>query len=552
MLSSRRPLRQVRRALLVASVLSVGISALLLSLPLFALQLFEAAIPAGSADLIVVASACIAAALVLSLGVDACREVILVRAGMWLDHQIGQEIVETSLALRLAETTVRARSDAVGRLRDALAGGRLTAITELPWTLAGCGAVALIHPMLGLVAAGVLVGMLTIVLVASAFARRSARDADHKQAEARAFADAVAADANMLAATGISSGVARRWELINRGHVARAYTSSLRLGLLRSMERTLQAAGVVGMLATGAYLAASGEVSAGAAIAAMLLAARGFAIAEQIALNWDDVASFRRSIRTLQGHEADVRTLQAARKGSPWSAGQIVIVEATAGYPGQFNPALAGISMTLEPGSAIGIIGSKGSGKSALAALLGGHLCVLRGRVEIDGLPLAAAQHAAKGAPIGYLPDDPKLLTGTILQNISGFGFEADTAALQAAARVGIHETISALPGGYDTDVGHGGSALPLRLKRAVALARAICGNRRVVVLDDPEAGLDAGGLKQLEQLIGELRASGVSLAIATGEPRLLRLTDHVVVMANGRVEANLPSHVLEQRRQAA
>ncbi len=552
MVSSRRPLRQVRRALLVASLLSAGISVLLLSLPLFALQLFEAAIPAGSTELIVIASACIAVALILSFAVDACREVLLVRAGMFLDHQIGQEIVDTSVALRLEETTVRARGDAVGRLRDALTGGRLTAITELPWTIAGCGAVALIHPMLGLVATGVLVGMLTTVLAAGAFARRTSRDADNKQAEMRAFSDAVAADAPTLAASGISSGVARRWELLNRGYVARAYTSSVRLSLMRSLVRTLQAAGVVGMLATGAYLAVVGEVSAGAAVAAMLLAARGFMTAQQIALDWDGVTIFRRSVLTLQGHEADLGTLQAARKGATWTAGQIVAVDATAGYPGQINPVLAGISMTLEPGSAIGIIGGRGAGKSALAALLGGHLCVLRGRVEIDGLPLPVAQLAAKGAPIGYLPDNPTLLAGTILQNISGFGTETDAAALQAAARVGIHEMISALPGGYDTDVGHGGSALPRRLKRAVALARAICGNRRVVVLDDPEAGLDAAGLMQLERLIAALRAGGVSLVMATGEPRLLRLTDHVVVMADGRVKATLPSHVVEQRRQAA
>ena len=137
----------------------------------------------------------------------------------------------------------------------------------------------------------------------------------------------------------------------------------------------------------------------------------------------------------------------------------------------------------------------------------------------------------------------PRLLAGSVLDNIAGFAAQgAEAGAARAAFLAGVHEMLAALPDGYETDVGEDGSALPVRVRRAVALARALHGNPRVVVLDEPELRLDEAGLGGLIRTLENLRRNGTSLVIATNEPRLLQLTDNIVLLSNGAVEAVLPS----------
>jgi ABC-type protease/lipase transport system fused ATPase/permease subunit len=153
--------------------------------------------------------------------------------------------------------------------------------------------------------------------------------------------------------------------------------------------------------------------------------------------------------------------------------------------------------------------------------------------------------------PIGYLPDDPALIDGTVHENIARFADASLISVARAALRGGVHETLQGLAAGYDTPVGPHGSGLALRERRAVALARAVHGDPKIVVLDEPEIGLDGASLRRLLAVLGDLKADGTSLVIATQDPRLLALTETIAVLNQGVVQAFGPADDVRRKIEA-
>jgi ATP-binding cassette subfamily C protein len=212
---------------------------------------------------------------------------------------------------------------------------------------------------------------------------------------------------------------------------------------------------------------------------------------------------------------------------------------ATAVPPGGNKVVVQDASLRLEAGSGLGIIGPSGSGKSSLARLLVGAWQPARGRVRIDGASLDQWSPEQLGKHIGYLPQDVELFSGTVAQNIARFDTEADPQAiLAAAAAAGVHELITDLPEGYDTQVGESGNALSAGQAQRVALARALYGNPFLVVLDEPNSNLDAEGDEALSRAIAGIRSRGAIVVVVAHRPSAIAGVDLLLMMANGRVQA--------------
>ena len=196
------------------------------------------------------------------------------------------------------------------------------------------------------------------------------------------------------------------------------------------------------------------------------------------------------------------------------------------------------MTFDIEPGQSVAIVGPNGSGKSTLAGILAGAMNPTAGIAALDGLPVTKWQRGDCDPPIGYLADEPLLLEGSVHDNIARFTDMSQIGVAQAAMRAGVHETLHTLHAGYDTPVGPQGSNLSLRERRAVSFARAVAGNPKIVVLDEPEIGLDGASMRRLMSNLEILKEKGMALVIATQDPRLLSLVDKVVVLANGAVQA--------------
>ena len=168
------------------------------------------------------------------------------------------------------------------------------------------------------------------------------------------------------------------------------------------------------------------------------------------------------------------------------------------------------LSLKLQRGNGLGVIGPSASGKSSLARMLVGYWAPGQGKVCLDGASLHQWAPDILGRSIGYLPQDVELLTGTVAQNISRFEPDADPTAIRAAAATaGVHDMIVSLPNGYDTQIGEQAGALSAGQAQRIALARALYRDPFLVVLDEPNSNLDAEGEAALTQAILGIRARG-------------------------------------------
>ena len=205
--------------------------------------------------------------------------------------------------------------------------------------------------------------------------------------------------------------------------------------------------------------------------------------------------------------------------------------------PGAEAPAVRGASFLLEPGTALGIAGPSASGKSTLARALAGVWPPLSGQVMLGGAALDQYGEEALARHVGWLPQEVVLFAGTVAENIARLAPEPDPeAVIRAAERAGAHGMILVLPGGYDYQVAAGGAALSGGQRQRIALARAIYGDPVVVVLDEPDAHLDAEGAAALGRALAELKARGGAAVIVAHRPGAFAECDRVLAMEQGRL----------------
>ena len=197
---------------------------------------------------------------------------------------------------------------------------------------------------------------------------------------------------------------------------------------------------------------------------------------------------------------------------------------------------MADVSIELQAGQGLGVIGPSASGKSSLARLLVGVWRPLRGGIRLDGAALDQWSEEVLGRHIGYLPQDVELFVGTVAENISRFDTSGDPGKVLAAAEAaGVHDLIVGLPKGYDTELRGAGLGLSVGQQQRIALARALYGEPFLVVLDEPNANLDREGEAALTRAILGVRQRGGIVIVVSHRPSALASVDTILIMNQGR-----------------
>lgn len=184
------------------------------------------------------------------------------------------------------------------------------------------------------------------------------------------------------------------------------------------------------------------------------------------------------------------------------------------------------------------MVGSSGAGKTTLCRLILGVMPPSGGVVRLDGVDIATQSRATLGPHIGYLPQNPSLFAGTVAENIARLAAEPEGEAVVAAAKAaGVHELILRLPKGYDTVLGEEGAPLSAGQRQRLGLARALYGAPSLVVLDEPNAHLDAEGEQTLAMALLGLKQRGATVLLVTHRLAILRHADQVLVLEHGAIE---------------
>jgi len=339
---------------------------------------------------------------------------------------------------------------------------------------------------------------------------------------------------------GMMEAYRARWQKANSEALAWQVLASDRLGTLSSATKSLRLGLQSMMLAIGAALALNHEISAGTIVAATIIFGRALAPVEQVIGHW------RAMIRAIDGYGKLDTLLKAMpepadRTALPDPIGHLQVSGLRVAAPDTRQLILSNLAFEVKPGQMLAVIGPSASGKSTLARTLVGLWPPFGGSVRLDGARLDQWDPEQLGRHIGYLPQSIELFSGTVKENIARFREDArDEDIIAAAKQAHAHELILGLPQGYETQLGAFATYLSAGQRQRMALARALFGNPRLVVLDEPNANLDRVGDDALDSAIDGMRARGQAIVLvshrvqAIGKADLLLYIDRGVQRAFG------------------
>jgi PrtD family type I secretion system ABC transporter len=529
---------QVRPLVATLAGLSFFVNLLFLVPAFFMLQVFDRVLPSGSWETLAVLLAGTLAALLFLLALDYVRSRLQHVVGTIIDERLSPPVVG-ALVARAAGAGRAASSDGVrdvASLRNLFASNGAVALFDAPWALVYVLVIWAIHPWLGLGAAAAALLMLAVAWMNDRATRRTLEEAQREGRRSGQYVESSLRNAEVLQALGMTGPLLARWGEFRR-RLSLLQTDASRAGVaFTALTRFLRQAIQVLMLALGAWLVLAQEASAGVMIAATILLGRALQPVEQVVSSWrllsDARAAFGR-LRELSRDFAD----GAERVAIPAPTGRLVAEGVSYRIAGHDRFVLSGVGFSLEPGEALALIGPSAAGKSTLARVLTGIWRPQAGAVRLDGANVAVWPREQIGPGIGYLPQDVELFEGTVADNIARLGRVDSPLVVAAATRANAHEMILTLPRGYDTPVGPQGSLLTPGQRQRIGLARALYGQPRFIVLDEPNANLDASGEAALARALRVLHDEGVTLVVITHRPSLISHVDKILVLQAGRIQ---------------
>jgi PrtD family type I secretion system ABC transporter len=529
---------RLRSLLLYAGLFSLAINLLLLAPPLYMLQVFDRVLSSRSEETLVVLTVAAVVALAFMALLDVLRARLLVAAGVVLDRRLGPEVLDGLIAqsAKLAGGAYLNGLRDVATLRGFLSGAGLLAVLDAPWLPLFVALIFLFHPVLGAVALAGAALMVALAVVNERVTRKAVDEAQARSRRAGRFIDVNVRNAEVVAALGMLGAVTRRWRGLNDAALQEQSGVNCALGAFSGLTKFVRQFIQLAMLAVGASLVVTHDLTAGLMIAATIILGRALAPVEALVAGWRSLAEARGAWRRLR----DLLKATAAGESHtdlPGPEGRLDVEQVSFKLQGTERPIVRGVSFSLRPGEALGLIGPSASGKSTLVRLALGVWKPSSGSVRLDGADVAAWPRERLGPHLGYLPQDVELFGGTVAENIARLAEPDAAEVIHAAKRAHVHELILRLPKGYDSDIGEGGQSLSPGQRQRIALARALYGRPRLVVLDEPNANLDHEGDAALLSALQTLKEEGVTVIIVAHRPSLLRGVDKLLVLREGVVD---------------
>jgi PrtD family type I secretion system ABC transporter len=536
-----------RGLFVVVGLFSLFINGLLLTVPLYMLQVYDRVLASRSLDTLLMLTIAAVIMLVTVGVVDVARSRVLVRLGARLDGLVNEPLLSAMLLSRLrgqGASTGQPLTD-LEALRIFLTGSGLLSFFDAPWTPFFIALIFVFHPMLGFVALAGAVIIFLLAILSELATRRPLRESARISLRADGFVESSLRNAEAIQAMGMMPGLLKRWRARHRPALALQALASDRAAAIISSAKVIRQLLQIAILGTGAYLAVRQAITPGVMLVTSLITARALAPVEAAISSWRPFIGARAAYGRLDDllKQADPRG-ESMRLPKP--TGTLSVENLIAAPPGVRKPVIAGVSFSLSEGEMLGLIGPSAVGKSTLARLLVGVWAPISGHVRLDGADVHQWDHEALGPHIGYLPQDVELFDGTVSENIARFSVPDPELVVEAARQARAHDMILRLPSGYDTSIGEGGGVLSGGQRQRIALARALYGDPTLIVLDEPNSNLDGEGEEALRAAIAELKARRKTMVVIAHRPSVIGAADRVLLLRNGVVQTlGPPAEVL-------
>lgn len=532
----RTVLSGYKRLLVWAAAFSVFVNILTLSIPLYTIQMFDRVLPSGSGATLIVLTIAVLGGIAVSSALEEIRARLLVALGVQFDAQLSTQLFDR-LVERDSAASFGTKGSAVRDLdtvRHALTGSAIISLFDLPWTPLFLCVCFYLHPVLGIISLGGAVTVMSLAVINQMLVGRQIGASGKLSEESYRMTEGVIGNAETVRAMGMMPEMSRRWSAIRVQAIAMQADASKINSTISSVIKFLRYALQVLIMGAGAWLAVGREISPGALFAASLICTRALMPVDQLVGVWRQILAAWSALGRVE--EILSIPLRPAAMSLPTPEGRLVAEGLSYTVPGASAPTLNEISFSVNPGESLGIVGPSAAGKSTLARLIVGAIKPSAGSVRLDGAEVWSWARPEFGRFTGYVSQNIELFEGTIAQNIARFR-QTDPELVVAAARLaGVHDLILGLPKGYDTPLMPNGAPLSGGQRQRIALARAVFGNPRLVVLDEPNSNLDGEGEAALHKLMASLKANRTTVILIAHRPSVLVSLDKVLVLTNGAV----------------
>lgn len=529
----QKVLAEFRKYFLYVGLFSLVSNVILLSPSLYMLQVYDRVLSSRSLETLTMLTVLLACALAAMLSLDVVRSRLLVGINARLDAALSEDILRGMVGLDggdLGKTYPYGLKD-LGVIKTFLTGTGIFAIFDAPWFPIYMAILYYLHPLLMVVCLTGAIFMLGLAVLNERVSKKDLGEAnEHARAAAR-YVDMSLRNREVINAMGMFSGVARNWYKFNSLSLSSQTLASNKAGVVSNVTKFTRQFLQSGVLGLGAYLAIKNEATPGVMIAGLILAGRALGPIELAIAGWKNFVEARGAYKRLSEF---MKTVGAKQEPMDLEApnGKLSLENVVFGLNARLI--IKGISLALEPGEALGIIGPSAAGKSTLARLMTGVYKPNAGVVRLDGADLAKWEKDKVGKYIGYLPQDIELFPGTVAENIARLEEVDSEKVVQAAKLTGCHEMVLKLPNGYDTEMGESGAILSGGQRQRVALARAFYGIPRLLIMDEPNSNLDTEGEQALLNAILYARKLKITAIIISHKINVLSLVDKILFMNEG------------------
>ncbi len=518
-------------------IFSVLVNLLLLTGPLYMLQVYDRVLGSRS-EATLVALSVLVAFLFLAMGLlDHARARIMARIGAAMQDKLDRRVFSAAMRrIALVPTDPAAQAaqrdlEAVQRLWGSPV---LMAIFDIPWTPFFVGAIFVFHPLLGWLAVGGGIFLIIVTILNQRMTQVPINRTNGLTLQAERMSDLIKTEAEAVQALGMTGAAFTRWQKARGAALAEGLRAGDVGGRFGAISKTFRMFLQSAMLGVGAWLVLKNQLSPGAMIAGSILMGRALQPIEQAVGQWAMVTRAQEGTARL----AELLTRvppEPPRTALPRPRAILDVAALSVVPPGETQATLRGVTFQLGEGQALGVIGPSGAGKSTLARALIGVWRPAGGKVRLDGASLDQYDPDVLGSYIGYLPQRVTLFEGTIAENIARLQGNADSAKIvDAAQKAAAHDMILRLPDGYDTRVSTLGGRLSGGQIQRIGLARALYDNPVFLVLDEPNSNLDNDGTMALNVAIRSLKAAGGSVLIMAHRPAAIQECDLILVLEDG------------------
>lgn len=521
---------------------SLTINLLSLALPLVILQVYDRILPNAALDTLALLIIGLCGVLLLDGFLRTARAYVTGWSAARMEHMAGCRAVDRMLASDIGQFEREPlgvhldRFYAIDQLREYHAGQTRLVMIDLPfvvlflaliWLIAG-DLVALPITLLGILGA---LGLWFGLLLKGNIRTRLTLD-DRRYS----FIIEVLSRIQTVKLLAMEPLLQRRYERLQESGGVGTYKTVMLSSVIQSLGALFSSLVMVSVAAWGATRVIDGQLSIGALAACTLLAGRSVQPMLRGLGAWTQVQSVAVARERLRQLFAAVPESKDSEGTYGALKGAIELRGMSFGYEDE-APLFADVNLKIAPGEVIGITGDTGSGKTTLLMLLMGLLRPTRGQVLYDGFDAAGKNPYSLRRQIAFLPQNPTLFKGTILENLTMFreGEHIDR-ALEAAKLVGLHEKVHRLPAGYGTEVGDGAAdQLPSGMRQMIAIVRALAGAQRIILFDEANTAFDSQSDGRLKQALAGLKGRS-TMVLVSHRPSLLALADRVYTIAGGRL----------------